>query len=110
MEKVEQKINWDNKENKQLVKMILSLKTTNEAKRFLRDLLTENEIKEFANRIKVAELLSKGAMYSYIEEATGLSSRTIARVSKFLKGKEMGYKTIINRVHHDNSKIRRGLS
>ena len=37
MEKVEQKINWNNKENMQLVKMILSLKTTDETKRFLRD-------------------------------------------------------------------------
>ncbi|MEI6191068.1 MAG: YerC/YecD family TrpR-related protein [bacterium] len=104
-------MDWNNKENKQLIKMVLSLETADEAKRFLRDLLTENEIKEFANRIKVAELLSKGAIYSYIEETTGLSSRTIARVSKWLKGKEMGYKTVISKVHHHTPiKIRRGLS
>ena len=104
-------MDWNNKENKKLVEMVLALETADEARRFLRDLLTENEIREFANRIKVAELLSKKVMYSAIEEETGLSSRTIARVSKWLKGKEMGYKTILNKVHHHNSnQPRRGLS
>jgi len=104
-------MDWNNKKNKRLIEMVLSLKTADEARRFLRDLLTETEIKEFANRIKVAEMLSKGVMYSAIEGETGLSSRTIARVSKFLKGKEMGYKTIIARMHHDNLiKVKRGLS
>lgn len=79
------------------------METADETRRFLRDLLTEKEIKELANRIQAAKLLSEGAMYSYIEETTGLSSTTIARVSKWLKGKEMGYKTIINKLHHHNS-------
>jgi TrpR-related protein YerC/YecD len=104
-------MDWNSKENRKFVETILSLRTTDEARRFLRDLLTETEIKEFAKRIRAAELLSKGVMYSAIEEETGLSSRTIARVSKFLKGKEMGYKKIINRLHHHNSvQARRGLS
>jgi len=104
-------MNWNSKENIRFVKMILSLETADEARRFLRDLMTEKEIKEFANRITAAELLSKGAMYSYIEEVTGLSSRTISRVSKWLKGKEKGYKTVLNKMHHRNSvQTRRGLS
>ena len=104
-------MDWNSKENKQLITMILSLKTADEARRFLRDLLTEAEIKEFAKRIRAAELLSKGVMYSAIEEETGLSSRTIARVSKWLKGKEMGYKTILARVHHGKlTKAKGGLS
>jgi len=104
-------MDWNSKENKQLIKMVLSLKTADEARRFLRDLLTENEIKEFASRIRAAELLSKGVMYTAIEEETGLSSRTIARVSKWLKGKEMGYKTILAKVHHHNpNRIKGGLS
>ena len=104
-------MDWNTKENRKFVEMILSLKTADEARRFLRDLMTETEIKEFANRLRAAELLSKNVMYSAIEEETGLSSRTIARVSKFLKGKEMGYKTILNRVHHHTlAKTKRGLS
>ncbi|PCH94586.1 MAG: dihydrofolate reductase [Bacteroidetes bacterium] len=43
--------NWDNKTTKELLKAILSLRTENEAKRFLRDLLTEQEIIEFAKRV-----------------------------------------------------------
>jgi TrpR-related protein YerC/YecD len=102
---------WNSKENTRLIKTILSLETAYEARRFLRDLMTEKEIREFANRLTAAELLSRGAMYSYIEEVTGLSSRTIARVSKWLKGKEKGYKTVLNRMHHNNlSQARRGLS
>ena len=104
-------MDWNTKENQKFVEMILSLETADEARRFLRDLMTEKEIKEFANRLRAAELLSKNVMYSAIEEETGLSSRTIARVSKFLKGKDMGYKTVLNKTHHHNiSKTKRGLS
>ena len=104
-------MDWNSKENKRLVEMILALETTDEAQRFLRDLMTETEIREFANRLTVAKLLSEGAMYSYIEEVTGLSSTTIARVSKWLKGKEMGYKTVLNKIHHHRpTKIKGGLS
>jgi TrpR-related protein YerC/YecD len=104
-------MDWNTKENRKFVEMIMSLETADEARRFLRDLMTETEIKEFANRLRAAELLSKNVMYSAIEEETGLSSRTIARVSKFLKGEEMGYKSVLGKVHHHTiSKTRRGLS
>lgn len=105
------KIDWNSKENARLVEMILSLETAGEARRFLRDLLTETEITSLAKRIRAAELLSQGAMYSYIEEITGLSSTTVARVSKWLKGKERGYQTVFNKVHHHKPiQARRGLS
>lgn len=104
-------MDWNTKKNRKFVEMVLSLETADEARRFLRDLMTETEIKEFANRLRAAELLSKNVMYCAIEEETGLSSRTIARVSKFLKGKEMGYKTVLNKAHHHTiSKTKRGLS
>ena len=44
-------VNWNTKENKQLVKAVLALKNADEAKRFMRDLMTEKDIKEFANRL-----------------------------------------------------------
>lgn len=102
---------WKNKENKRLIKSILAIQTYDEAKRFLRDLMTEKEIKEFANRLKTAEMLTKKIPYSIIENETGLSSTTIARVSKWLNGKEGGYRTIINKLHHKNTiRSRRVLS
>ena len=104
-------MDWNNKENKQLIKAILSLETPDEAKRFLRDLMTEKEIVEFTKRLQTAEMLTAKTPYSVIEQKTGLSSTTVARVSKWLNGKEGGYKTIISRLHHHNSiQTGRGLS
>jgi TrpR-related protein YerC/YecD len=53
---------------------------------FVRDLLSETEILEFSRRFEVAKLLSEKVSYTKIEEKTGMSSTTIARISKFLKG------------------------
>jgi TrpR-related protein YerC/YecD len=51
---------------------------------FLRDLLSESEILEFSKRFEVAKMLYEKVSYSKIEEKTGMSSTTIARVSKYL--------------------------
>lgn len=63
---------------------------------FLRDMLSEKEIVEFSRRFKVAKMLSEGVSYSAIESATGMSSTTIARVSKFLSGEFGGYRDAIS--------------
>jgi TrpR-related protein YerC/YecD len=116
-------MNWNSQENKILVEAILSLKNSDEAKRFLRDLMTEGEIREFALRLKTAELLFRGVSYSKIEAETGFSSTTVARVSKWLNGSLGGYKTILNKLtarnvdktistgkhHHNPSSFRKGL-
>ncbi|MEK7135995.1 MAG: YerC/YecD family TrpR-related protein [Patescibacteria group bacterium] len=104
-------MDWNSKQNKTLLQAILSLETPDEAKRFLRDLMTEGEIKEFGKRLQAAEMLAAKIPYSVIEEKTGLSSTTVARVSKWLNGKQGGYKTILNKIHHHNSiQTGRGLS
>ncbi len=104
-------MNWETTENKKLLEAILSLETEDEAKRFLRDLLTEGEIQEFAKRLKAAEMLIDKAPYSQIEKETGFSSTTVARVSKWLNSGNKGYKEIIAKIHHHNPiQIRRGLS
>lgn len=93
-------MDWNTPKNKQLIDAILSLKGREEARNFLRDLLTESEIQEFSGRLKTAEMLTENASYSDIKKATGFSSTTIARVSRWLKKGEGGYGTIINRLHH----------
>jgi len=105
-------INWEKKENTQLIEAFLNLENTNEAKRFLRDLMTKDEIIEFANRLEAARLLSRDMQYIGIIEKTGLSSTTIARISKWIKGSQGGYRLILNRLnhHHNSSKLRKGLS
>lgn len=104
-------IDWDTKENRQLLKAFLSLKNDGEARRFIRDLMTEGEIKEFSNRLEAAILLTKSTQYCAIIEKTGLSSTTIARISKWLRGPLGGYRLVLNRMHHNNnSKLEKGLS
>ena len=93
-----QDIAWNTKENKQLIEALLALKNTDETKRFLRDLMTVGEINEFASRLEAARLLSKDVQYNTIIENTGLSSTTIARISKWLKGSLGGYRIILNRI------------
>lgn len=87
-----------NKDAKVLYKTILCLKNENECKRFLRDLLTETEIKEFTNRWKVARMLNQKIPYEEIEKETGMSSRTIARINKWLINGTGGYKLMLKRL------------
>lgn len=106
--------NWRSPATDQLVAGILSLKNADETERFLRDLLTESEIKEFANRFEAARLLMSDVQYNAISESTGLSSTTIARISKWLQGSLGGYRLVLSRLskshHHNSSQLRKGLS
>jgi TrpR-related protein YerC/YecD len=91
---------WINTATDNLFEAILTLKNIDEARRFFRDLLTEPEILEFANRWKVAQMLSKNIAYSKIEKETKMSTTTIARVSKWLNYGMNGYKLVIDRLNH----------
>lgn len=82
---------------KDLYKALLSFKTEKEINAFLRDLLTHEELEEFGNRWKVAQMLSKKYTYIDIEKETGMSSTTIARISKWLEKGMSGYKLAIKR-------------
>ena len=62
----------------------------------LEDLLTIREIKETSQRLAVARLLDAGRSYASIEEATGASATTIARVSKCLSYGSGGYNAALN--------------
>lgn len=100
---------WDNRKTKDLVKTILALRSEREAKMFFRDLMTEKEIFEFGNRWKAAQMLSERIVYKKIQEETGLSTRTIARISKWLVQGKGGYRIMINRLnthnHHEHRKV-----
>ena len=82
----------------ELYTVITRLENLDECRKFFRDLLTETEIREFAERWKVARLLWQGVPYTTIEEETGLSSRTIARVHKWLKQGKGGYTMMLRRL------------
>ncbi len=75
----------------------MTLRNTEEARRFFRDLLTKNEIEGFAERWKAARMLSDGVPYTQIVEETGISSTTVARVSRWLRKGMGGYKLALRR-------------
>ncbi len=93
---------WNNKKTENMLKVILKLKNLNESKRFFRDLLTEEEIVEFGKRWQAAQMLAQKTPYSEIISKTGLSSTTVARVSKWLNKGMDGYKLMLKRLnsHH----------
>jgi TrpR-related protein YerC/YecD len=93
---------WNNQKTEDLLKVFLALKSPKEAKNFFRDLLTEREIIEFGNRWKAARMLSERISYPEIQKETGLSTRTIARISKWLKNGKGGYKSALDKIHHHN--------
>lgn len=105
--------NWDNKDSRNLFATIAKIKTTNEAKLFFRDLLTEKEIIEFSNRWKAAKMLNSKISYAEISYSTGLSSRTIARISRWLNSGMGGYKSMLkgdSNAHHTVTSSEKGLS
>jgi len=94
----------NSRQSEDLFAAILALRNKNEARRFLRDLLTEEEISEFSKRWQAAQMLAQKVPYTKIEKLTGLSSTTIARVAKWLNRGKGGYKLIIQRTsHHKDS-------
>ncbi|MEK7534754.1 MAG: YerC/YecD family TrpR-related protein [Patescibacteria group bacterium] len=92
------------RDTKTLYKAILALQTEDECKKFLRDLLTEKEIKEFTNRWRVARMLDKKVPYEKIVKETGMSSTTIARVHKWLTNGMGGYRLVLKRLGNKNIK------
>ncbi len=93
-------MDWKKPENRCLIEAVLALRSPDEARAFLRDLLTEGEIEEFAKRLQTATMLTDKVPYSSIVRQTGFSSTTVARVSRWLQKGEGGYRTIIARMHH----------
>ena len=92
-------------DRKELYKALLALKNEDECKRFLRDLLTEPEINEFTNRWKVARMLDQKIQYEKIAKKTGMSSTTIARISKWLNNGMGGYKLILERLNNHQTSL-----
>lgn len=102
---------WNNSTTENLCRAILKLKDVREAKRFFRDLLTEEEIIEFGKRWQAAQMLQQRIPYTQIVTATGLSSTTVARVAKWLKSGLGGYRLVLGRLgHHGNPSFEKGLS
>ena len=80
-----------------LCRALVSLRTVNECRNFLRDLCTPAELQALVDRWQVVEYLESGLTYRRINELTGVSVTTIGRVARFLADGYGGYRTAIDR-------------
>ena len=62
---------------------------------FLSDVMTEKEINEMSARLQAAKMLKAGSKYTEIIATTGLSSRTVARISDWMQSGNNGYDTAL---------------
>jgi TrpR-related protein YerC/YecD len=88
---------WMTDATRDLAAAVAGLRDEGEALRFLRDLCTVTELREFAARWEVARLLDEGLSYHEISERTGASSATISRVNQWLRYGRDGYRLLLDR-------------
>ena len=88
---------WQTSETERLFEAILSLRTTEDATRFFRDLCTLAELQAMAHRWQVAELVDQGLPYHDVARRTGASTTTVTRVAHWLRHGEGGYRLALDR-------------
>lgn len=80
------------------LKAIVDIKTTNEAKAFIEDLLSPTERIMLIKRLAIAILLTKGYTYDSIDDTLKVSRSTIMNVSLWLKHGKSGYRNVVNKI------------
>ena len=82
-----------------LFEALISLKSIDECRNFLKDLCTPAELQALVDRWQVVGLLKDGLPYRKIHDLTGVSVTTIGRVARFLSDGFGGYETAIRRTN-----------
>lgn len=88
---------WPTKDHRDLFATVASLRTKEEAERFLRDLCTRSELDAMAHRWQVARLLDQGLPYVEVAHRAHASTTTVTRVSQWLRRGEGGYRLALER-------------
>jgi TrpR-related protein YerC/YecD len=82
-----------------LIGAVLTLRSLEECRAFLRDLCTPAELQAMADRWAVVECLRRGLPYREIHRQTGVSVTTIGRVARYLARGNGGYALAAQRVN-----------
>src|SRR5580704_12584280 len=82
-----------------LVSAMLTLRSVEECRAFLRDLCTPAELQAMADRWAVVECLRRGLAYRQIHRQTGVSVTTIGRVARYLAQGNGGYALAVQRIN-----------
>ena len=94
---------WRNPDTEALFEAVLSLEDADEVARFLRDLLTYNELIELGQRWAIVRKLEEGVPYRRIAEEIGVSTATITRVNQWRQHGMSGYRLVLDRLAEDQS-------
>ncbi len=81
-----------------LLRVIVDLKSVEEAYNFFSDVCTIKEVQDMAQRLDAAVLLAKGENYKSISSKVGISTATISRVSRCLYYGKGGYANVIEKM------------
>jgi TrpR-related protein YerC/YecD len=83
-----------------LVAALLTQRTPEEVRAFLRDLCTPAELQAMADRWAVVESLQQDLPYREIHKLTGVSVTTIGRVARYLASGSGGYALAMRRLEN----------
>lgn len=86
---------WDSDQAQRLAAALVAIDDQAGMQNFLRDVLTEKEIIEISARLEAARMLVNNEKYTDIIAKTGLSSRTVARISDWLQNGCGGYQVAL---------------
>jgi TrpR-related protein YerC/YecD len=83
-----------------LVNAMLTQRSPDELRAFLRDLCTPAELQAMADRWAVVECLQQDLPYREIHRITGVSITTIGRVARYLAAGAGGYSLAVKRLEN----------
>ena len=86
-----------------LAQAFLSLESEEDCYRLFEDLFTIREVQDLAQRLEVAQLLSRKATYTEIVEKTGVSTATIGRVNRELNYGAGGYQRVLEKLSKEDT-------
>lgn len=89
---------WENDDTKALFQAILKLRNVKECEDFFRDLMTLRELREMAERFRIARMLDRNMSYLEIADKAEASTTTVTRVAHWLKHGRGGYRTVLDRI------------
>lgn len=96
---------WQKSKTQQLVEVLCDISNKNDMMNFLQDVMTEKEIIEISSRLEAARMLQSGDKYTDIVNQTKLSSRTVARISEWLKNGKGGYVKALEIINNHHKHI-----
>lgn len=93
------------KELDKLFRGILTLETVEDCYMFFEDLCSMSELKSFAQRFQVSELLYDKVTYNAISYITNASTATISRINRSLEYGNGGYVAVIKRLQEQEKEV-----